>query len=129
MYVPFDVAVEHQRADISALFDQLLTVPWGPLCLLGQTVGLLKHNHMPSDAQWASFLAATVRWWPVYAEEGERYTRGFGIHDLWTVALPLKRQLVKRGLTKEQVPTVLPVGGLGALLAKHPDKFADVLTA
>jgi hypothetical protein len=124
LQVPID---REEFTVLPGLFDWLLTMPWGPLALMGPNAQLLRMHNRISEHQWTTFLRATVESWPMYAAEGARYVMGLEPLALWGQPTMLACELERRGVSEDELQAPLPKRGLKEVLLRHRDKFADVL--
>lgn len=127
MYAPFMVTTTTRRELSPPLFERLVRTPWGPLSLMGQGAAIVRMHKLVPEPSWAELLRATIRWWPEYAALGPRFAIGQNQGELWSFPSLLKRELVERGVPREELRGPLPDDSLEAFLRTHQDKFADVL--
>ena len=83
--------------------------PWLFLGLLGQ------HSMAFLDQRpdWlAPFARAAVKFWPLLAAEGKRYTRSVESEDLWSLPTNISFALARLGVPQEKFEVPLPPGGL-----------------
>lgn len=128
MHAIFEVADSTRYGDMrQRIFDAVVAQQWGPLCLLGSMVILLRIHHVIAEASWTAALSNLTKWWDLYAAEGPRFANGSRTGELWRQAGGLIDVLRERGLPVNEIVAPLPVGGLRALLARHPTIFGPVL--
>jgi hypothetical protein len=57
-------------------------------------------------------MAKLMRFWPLLAAEGERYTQSVDTEDLWSLPTNIKFALARPGVSTEKLLAPLPPGGL-----------------
>ena len=83
--------------------------PWLFLGVLGQNTRVL----LDQRPEWlVPFARAAVKFWPLLAAEGERYTQSVEQEDLWRLNTNIKFALARLGVTTEKLLAPLPPGGL-----------------
>ncbi len=86
--------------------------PWLFLGVLGQHTRVL----LDQRPEWlAPFTRAAVKFWPLLAAEGARYTKSDETEELWSIHTNIKFALARLGVSVEKVRAPLPPGGLIAL--------------
>jgi hypothetical protein len=87
--------------------------PWVFLGLLGQLSG----SFLDQRSEWLKpFVRAAVRFWPVLAAEGARYSLGLEAVELWGLPTNLSFALARLGVPHDLLRAPLPAGGLAALV-------------
>jgi hypothetical protein len=126
-----------------AITDEWRGVPWiekrdtiwaayheAALLEPGLLLGLLgQHNMAFLDQRpdWlAPFARAAVKFWPLLAAEGARYTKSVEAEELWSLHTNIKLTLSRLGVSTEKLLAPLPPGGLITLAREVlPDLKAE----
>ena len=83
--------------------------PWVFLGLLGQLSG----SFLVQRPDWlAPFVRAAVKFWPLLAAEGARYTKSVEPEDLWSLPTNISFALARLGIPQAKFDAPLPPGGL-----------------
>jgi hypothetical protein len=97
----------------TAYHEAAMLEPWVFLGLLGQRNGFF----LDQRSEWLKPLVrAAVRFWPVLAAEGARYSKGLEAQELWSLPTKLSFALARLGVPLELLNAPLPAGGLDALV-------------
>ncbi len=101
--------VEERDSIWVAYHEAAMLEPWLFLGLLGQrSVSVLDQR-----PEWlAPFARAAVKFWPLFAAEGARYTKSVDAEDLWSLHTNIKFALARLGASVEKLRAPLPPGGL-----------------
>jgi hypothetical protein len=92
-----------------AYHEAAMLEPWLFLGLLGQR----SVSFLDQRPEWlAPFACAAVKFWPLLAAEGARYTKSVGTAELWSLHTNIKFALARLGISVEKVRAPLPPGGL-----------------
>ena len=105
-----DVPWVEQRDTVWASYHEAAMIePWLFLGLLGQLSG----SFLDQRPEWlAPFTRAAVKFWPLLAAEGARYTKSIDTEDLWTLPTNISFALARLGIPQEKFEAPLPPGGL-----------------
>ena len=83
--------------------------PWLFLGLLCQ----YSSSFLDQRPDWLEpFARVAVRFWPILAAEGARYTKGSAPIELWNLHTNIKFALARLGVSTEKLLAPLPPGGL-----------------
>ena len=83
--------------------------PWLFLGLLGQQ----SMSFLSQRTEWQEpFVRAAVRFWPLLAAEGVRYTMIVEPKDLWSLPTNISFALARLGIPQKKFDAPLPPGGL-----------------
>jgi hypothetical protein len=100
---------EERDTILTAYQEAAMCEPWLFLGLLGQ------HNSTFLDQrpEWLKpFAQAAVKFWPILAAEGARYTKGSPPKDLWSLTTNISFVFARLGIPQEKLLAPLPSGGL-----------------
>jgi hypothetical protein len=108
---------EWEDASLEELLDTIMTPyheaamlePWLFLGVLGQNSRVLL---VQRPAWLAPFVRAAVKFWPLLAAEGARYTKGLAPMDMWRLPTNISFALARLGIPQEKFEAPLPPGGL-----------------
>jgi len=101
--------VEERDTIWAAYHEAAMLEPWLFLGLLGQR----SVSFLDQRPEWlAPFARAAVKFWPLLAAEGVRYTMIVEPKDLWSLPTNIGFALARLGVSVEKVRAPLPPGGL-----------------
>jgi hypothetical protein len=94
---------------LAAYHEAAMLEPWLFLGLLSQQ----SVSFLDQRPDWLEpFARAAVRFWPILAAEGARYTKGSDPEELWSLHTNIKFALARLGVSTEKLLAPLPPGGL-----------------
>lgn len=104
--------IEQRDTIVAAFYEAAMQQPWLFLGLLDQN----SRSFLDQRADWLEpFARAAVKFWPILAAEGARYSNGVEPKELWNMHTSIKFVLARLGVTVEKLLAPLPAGGLAEL--------------
>lgn len=100
---------------LTAYYESAMLEPWLFLGVLGQNTRVL----LVQRPEWLGpFAGADVKFWPLLAAEGKRYTQSVDTEDLWSLPTNISFALARLGIPQEEFEAPLPPGGFITLARK-----------
>ena len=92
---------------LTAYYESAMLEPWLFLGVLGQNTRVL----LVQRPEWLGpFAGADVKFWPLLAAEGKRYTQSVDTEDLWSLPTNISFALARLGIPQEEFEAPLPPG-------------------
>jgi hypothetical protein len=115
--------VEERDTIWAAYHEAAMLEPWLFLGLLSQW----SRSFLDQRPEWlAPFARAAVKFWPLFAADGAKYTKSVEPEELWRLHTNIKFALARLGIPTEKLLAPLPPGGLITLAREVlPDMKAE----
>ena len=98
------------------IYHKCIESPWGVLSLIAGA----NNSWLYNEKRHASFLKATLKYWDLFINEGDRYfLMDSKNNTLWAVGSSLLYVLANMGVPTEVLKKPLPDGNLKALIDKY----------